>query len=255
MIGVMVDVAMLAVFLFGLVTLVRLTLLRVGLGPVRLVRRIAPQQEALSLVATDRFIRDQEHELEPDRTFKHVNCAVCGPGPLLRGTVPSSFEHPFFRMETQTHHDGYGGKWQTQHPKAALPEYAEMVSSKVIEEGKYTGMHTVMLDLDFPVTLMESSTPGHHHLYIDHLMNWREYRGLLRALDKVDLIEHGYYCAAVRQHATMLRPPWVKKQIGSPVPKKRRNLPKLRPESRKDYKHMQSLSAAWRQGAWSRWGK
>ena len=252
MIGVMVDVIQLSIFLFGLVCLVRLTLLRAVLPPVRMVRRIEPKREAIELSETDRFIRDQDHEIWPDKKFDHVNCAVCGPGPLHRGQVPSKFEHAFYKMEKQTHSDGYGGHWQTEHPRGALPENAEMVSSAVIEDGAATGLHTVMLDLDMPVTLMESSTVGHHHLYIDHLMSWHEYRRLLKALTTVGLVEKGYYTAAVRQHATMLRPPWVKKQLGSPVPKKRRNLPKLRPENRPNY--LSSAHTAWRNGTW-KWNR
>jgi hypothetical protein len=243
MTGVMVNVAMLGVFLFGLLTLARLLMFRVLLPPVRMTRRIKPRHEAVALSATDRFIRDQEHELWPDRTFNHVNCTVCGPGPLLRGQVPSSYQHPFFIMEQQTHSDGYGGHWQTTHPKAALPERAEMVSSEIIDDGKSTGIHTVMLDLDFPVTLMESSTPGHHHLYIDHLLSWREYQGLLRALTKVGLIEQGYYTAAVRQHATMLRPPWVTKPNGA--------LPKPKPKRRWDTTYVRK-AMRYKSGKWTR---
>lgn len=184
-----------------------------------------PLQQAITLAETDRFIRDQEHELYPDEKLDHLNCAVCGPGPLLQGMVPSKFEHPFFVEYEEEHSNGYGTWKKTRVLRPRRAADAEMVSSAVIENGKYTGMHTLMLDLDFPVTLVESTTPGHHHLYADHQMTWLEYRGMLKAMANAGLIEHGYYRAAVRQRATMLRPPWVKKPPelpagkSSPVPK------------------------------------
>jgi hypothetical protein len=81
----------------------------------------------------------------------------------------------------------------------------------VIKDGKYTGQHSIMLDIDLPATLIESSTVGHHHLYIDHAMPWKQYKRLLKALAEAGVIERGYDHAAIRQGSTMLRPPWVQK--------------------------------------------
>ena len=202
-------------------------------GGTRLVNHTA-SREALTLTDTDRFIRDQEHLLWPEKKLDHLNCSICGPGPLRQGMVPSGHAHPFFKTVTEKVHDGYGGSWKVERVKAALPEHATMVSSKVIKDDGYSGLHTLMLDLDFPVTLIESSTPGHHHLYADKLMTWPQYRGVLRAMTKAGLIEQGYYDAARRQQATMLRPPWVKKEVQTPVqrranPSKRRPLDFTRP--------------------------
>jgi len=181
------------------------------------VQNRAPLKAAITLEENDRFIQDQEHQIWPDATFEHVNCAVCGPGPLHQGVIPSTYAHPFFRKGTKTVDDGYG-TWQVEALVESNGINAEMVSSAVIENGQYTGKHTVMLDLDFPATLVQSTTTGHHHLYIDHLMPWHQYRKLLKALADVDLIEQGYYRAAIRQSATMLRPPWVKKERTQPTP-------------------------------------
>lgn len=72
-------------------------------------------------------------------------------------------------------------------------------------------MHTVMLDIDHPVRVVESSTPGHYHLYIDVPISWDKYEPLLRALASAGVIEEGYYGASARREATHLRLPWVAK--------------------------------------------
>jgi hypothetical protein len=201
------------VFLFGLFSLARLAYVRSV--PLRhKVVNHAAHRAAITMAATDRFIRDQEHELYPDEKHQHVNCTICGPGPLKQGMVPSKYVHPFFTKTMVEVLDGYGS-WKVETLRPATAETAEMVSSKVIEPetGVYTGQHTMMLDLDFPVTLIESSTTGHHHLYADVRMSWKQYRGVLKAMRAAGLIEDGYYRAALRQGATMLRPPWVKKPV------------------------------------------
>ena len=172
-------------------------------------------RKAITVDDLDVKLQNSEHELWPTKKFDHVNCHICGPGPLYRGMVPSEYTHPFLRKEISQLHDGYG-TWKVEKITAARAESAEMVSSRVISNGKYSGMHTLMLDLDYPVTLMPSSTVGHYHLYADHLMTWRKYRAVLKAMAAAGLIEHGYYRAAMRQGSTMLRPPWVEKQRTQP---------------------------------------
>lgn len=73
-------------------------------------------------------------------------------------------------------------------------------------------MHTVMVDIDHPVRVVESSTPGHYHLYIDVPVPWSRYEPLLAALANAGVIEEGYYRAAARREATHLRLPWVVKE-------------------------------------------
>ena len=202
------------VFFYGLFSLARLAYVKSV--PVRhhLVNHQA-DRHAIELAETDRLIREQEHELWPDKKHRHVNCSVCGPGPLKQGVVPSRFEHPFFTKKMESVSDGYGS-WQVETLRAALPEYAEIVSSKIIdtEHGVYTDQHSLMLDLDFPCNLIESSTPGHYHFYGDRRMGWHQYKRVLKVLWQAGVIEHGYYRAAIRQGATHLRPPWVKKPSG-----------------------------------------
>jgi hypothetical protein len=85
---------------------------------------------------------------------------------------------------------------------------ANLVSS-IVADG--SGLHRPVLDLDMPAYLVPSSTPGHHHLYIDHPMTWEAYVKLLEALADAGLLERGYVEASVRRGRTDVRLPWVRK--------------------------------------------
>lgn len=85
---------------------------------------------------------------------------------------------------------------------------ANLVSSELY----LGGWHAPALDIDAPVHLLASSTPGHYHLYIDVPMRWGQYKRLLRALCKAGVISDSYYKIAIAHRATHLRKPGVRKQ-------------------------------------------
>lgn len=157
-----------------------------------------------SIVENERWMQENEHELFPDGPHDHKNCRVCGPGPLKRNEVPSSFSHRFYKMVKWD--DGYSFGSSRKLCGAAD---AEVVSSE-LDDGSG---HTPMLDIDLPVRVIESSTPGHHHLYIDKKMSWLQYRRLLKALYKAGIIEKGWYQASLARRGTHLRPPWKEKDV------------------------------------------
>ena len=74
-----------------------------------------------------------------------------------------------------------------------------------------SGMHAPVLDFDLPCQWVESSTPGHGHLYINKAMPWADVAVLLRALCAVGLIEPGFRDASIARGYTAVRVPWVKK--------------------------------------------
>lgn len=76
------------------------------------------------------------------------------------------------------------------------------------------GWHLPTLDLDIPCELVESSTPGHHHLYIDMAITWDQYVTLLTTLRDVGIIQEGYYNLSMHRKATFLRKPGVVKLPG-----------------------------------------
>jgi hypothetical protein len=203
------SVIIFGIFLYGLFSLGKLTYIKSAPLRQRAVNH-KPLHEAIEVDDLDRQLQDQEHELWPDKKFEHRNCTICGPGPLFRGLVPSRYQHPLFYKKAERISDGYGS-WTVERLVAATSDNAEMVGSQMIVDGRYTGTHTLMLDLDYQVTLVQSTTAGHHHLYADVPMTWKQYKGVLKAMAAAGLIEQGYYRAALRQGFTALRPPWVEK--------------------------------------------
>ncbi len=72
-------------------------------------------------------------------------------------------------------------------------------------------VHSPALDIDIPIKLVPSSTPGHHHLYIDKELSWWQYQQLLMVLADCGIIEKGFACASIERKATFLRKPGVTK--------------------------------------------
>ena len=76
--------------------------------------------------------------------------------------------------------------------------------------GKYTRTgptHLPAIDIDFPCQLVESSTPGHFHLYIDKEISQDAYHAILKALTDAGIVQRGFYKSAVRRGQTFLRKP------------------------------------------------
>lgn len=76
------------------------------------------------------------------------------------------------------------------------------------------GLHAPVLDLDFPARLVESSSPGHFHLFLDVEMAWDVYAKLLVALQDAGVLEAGYVHAMLGREATYVRRDGVYKEVG-----------------------------------------
>lgn len=73
-------------------------------------------------------------------------------------------------------------------------------------------LHAPVIDVDLPIRVIPSSTPGHYHLYIDKKMSWKAYRKLLKALVEAGLVEENWYKMSLRRRMTMVRPPHLRKK-------------------------------------------
>lgn len=111
--------------------------------------------------------------------------------------------------------EDYEGKEHPDSLERAVVEdlrEANVYSSALIDEnGERTGFHTIAIDVDHPVRLRETDTPGHYHLLIDVPMPWEVYEKVLDSLTEAGVVEEGYYEASVEREATCLRLPWVHK--------------------------------------------
>lgn len=205
------------VMLTIMIILLVITIAGIGGGAFKIGRSIGPRKVPPALerpakpsrdqqTLNERWVMEQEHELYPDSpNLRHVNCRVCGPGPLKRWEVPSIYDHVFRGGVTYT--DDYGLSYAGQGVVSS-PGQADVVTSQ-IEGTKY---HSFMVDVDIPARLIPSTTPGCSHLYIDTPMTWRQYRRALRALAAAGVVEEGFYKASKRRGATHLRVPWKDKE-------------------------------------------
>lgn len=95
---------------------------------------------------------------------------------------------------------------------AAHVKSEDIESADIILSHDGDGMHRPVLDIDFPVHVVPSSTPGHFHLYLDKQMPKSDYMGLLSALAEAGIIESGYAGVSQARGYTSVRLPWVKKR-------------------------------------------
>lgn len=72
-------------------------------------------------------------------------------------------------------------------------------------------LHRPVIDIDIPVRLIPSSTPGHGHLYLDVELTWDDYLMLLEAMAAVGIVESGFLNIAKERGGTYVRLPWVRK--------------------------------------------
>lgn len=75
-----------------------------------------------------------------------------------------------------------------------------------------TGWHYPALDIDVPCRYVESSTPGHGHLYFDDVrLNWDEYIALMKALVDAHIVHKSYMTHSLNRGQTLLRKPGIVK--------------------------------------------
>lgn len=73
-------------------------------------------------------------------------------------------------------------------------------------------LHAPVLDIDYEISVMPSTTPGHYHLYIEKPLTWHDYQYLLLVLAKLGLIEKGFASASIARGFTSIRLPWERKE-------------------------------------------
>lgn len=68
------------------------------------------------------------------------------------------------------------------------------------------GTHSPALDIDIPIRIVPSSTPGHCHLFFDDIrLTQDEHEALLHALYVAGIIEPGYYKSSLARNQSILR--------------------------------------------------
>jgi hypothetical protein len=63
----------------------------------------------------------------------------------------------------------------------------------------------------YPVRVVPTSTPGHHHVYVDQLVDTATLMGVLEKFGLVDVVQFGYAAVSSIRGGAHLRLPWVRK--------------------------------------------
>lgn len=89
---------------------------------------------------------------------------------------------------------------------------ANIITSEV--ENTNGMVHRPILDIDLPITMLQSSDLSHRHLYISKPVSRGDYFKFLQAAADAGILEQGYVYASIKRGYTAVRLPWIKKQAG-----------------------------------------
>lgn len=89
----------------------------------------------------------------------------------------------------------------------AMREYEWL--NEPAELGQYLAVMPPLI-FDVPVVLHRSTTPGHHHLYVEVEISWRKYSKILRLMEKTGILEEGYVRSSFHRGMTLLFKPGFK---------------------------------------------
>ena len=96
------------------------------------------------------------------------------------------------------------------------PDNANLISSHFYTTPGGKEVHYPVIDLDMDAALIPSSTPGHHHLFINKVLLKEDYDKLLRTLHEVGIIQKGIIDLQWEQDGmTCARLPGIKKEKNS----------------------------------------
>jgi hypothetical protein len=96
-------------------------------------------------------------------------------------------------------------------------EAAKANQYKIVGDGfdleQIYDLHHIVIDVDMPVHVVESTTPGHHHLYVElpQPVSTERYFKWLEACAEIGLVEPGYVAAFQARGFSCVRLPWVQK--------------------------------------------
>jgi hypothetical protein len=124
---------------------------------------------------------------------------------------------PFLSMGRKTLYDPDLPSWDSGHSsssgsrsllhvdKMKEAKLKEEVAANLISSKIRDGLHAPIIDVDFPVHVIPSQTPGHFHLAFDKVMPEEEYFSFLEALESFGIIEEGYKDMSILRGASFVR--------------------------------------------------
>jgi hypothetical protein len=128
-----------------------------------------------------------------------------------------------YRKKTLSQDSNSDTAWQTLTPEdRATPDVANIITSIVydgplLDEDKVK-IHSPIIDLDIEHYYVESSTPGHGHLYLNVQLTHAELLDLLTTLHKYGIIGKGTLKQFERDGCISARIPGIRKGIDDVEP-------------------------------------
>jgi len=93
----------------------------------------------------------------------------------------------------------------------SLLENSPVAPDNTIQENIDSSTHMPVLDIDYSAVMLESSTPGHFHLYLNKAVSWDKYVAVLKAMGDAGLLEPGFVECSIKRGQSFVRMPGVKK--------------------------------------------
>jgi len=136
--------------------------------------------------------------ITPHAVLQHMtNCEICRNRDLSDVNIPHRKLYYSQRLASGKKQEYSGEQDQTE---VFNENEANLIASETLK-----GTHAPVIDLDFPVRLLESKTPGHFHLYLDVELSYEDHFKLLKTLADIGLVEQGYYEASLNKGASFVR--------------------------------------------------
>ncbi|KKR09437.1 MAG: hypothetical protein UT43_C0009G0009 [Parcubacteria group bacterium GW2011_GWC1_39_29] len=63
---------------------------------------------------------------------------------------------------------------------------------------------TSILEVEFPIQLIPSTTPRHYHLYLDRKISWEQYMLVLKSAYETGIINRGFYEMSIKNGQSMV---------------------------------------------------
>ena len=98
-----------------------------------------------------------------------------------------------YKTQTTCIRDGYDVIYGTETMEVPRHE-ATLIGSRLRESRE----HLLVLDIDLPVEVHGSKTPGHHHVIFGQPMSWWRYKRTVKALAKAGVVDREWARATVR---------------------------------------------------------
>lgn len=169
---------------------------------------ILPISKSGTFKGSMRLLASLDHAHLSDGTCIKDREGTCD-APRRKPPLENPFPGQVLRQVFNWGDSSQDGPIEEKRPEVAKIEDADIVTSEIaFRDGT---RHKIVLDIDMPVKVVDSSTPGHHHLFIDKELSWAEYKSLLHLLAELGVIEYGYVGASLERGFTGVRLPWKKK--------------------------------------------